>query len=630
MTPLRMPTPSRIAALNPFAPRTTGQRTALGRFILGRFLLGLGSVFLLTACGPEAPDAPSATPPPPSASTSQPAADPGRPPFEDGTAAAGLDFVHFNGMSGELYYSEHLGGGVALLDYDNDGDLDLYLTQGRMIHPDKTPGEATFPPAEDKPLSDRLYRNDLVPGDPDSLRFTDVTEESGLLGATGYGMGLAVGDVDNNGWLDLYVTNWEGPNQLWRNRGPDANGTVTFEEIGGAAGVDEERWSLATLFFDFDRDGWLDLYVGHYLDYTLAIHKECVNDIGLPEYCGPVSFQAVPDVFFRNLGAGGSTRFEDVTVRAGVTQSPAPVLGAVSGDFDGNGWLDVYLANDEEPNNLLLNQGDGTFVDDALIAGAAMNLEGQAEAGMGIAVGDMDNDGDEDLFIAHLNQETNTLYINDGQGIFDDRTNAKGLGLPSFDYTGFGTAYLDYDNDGRLDLFVVNGAVQGLRDLIIAGDPFPIHQKNLLFHNNGQGFDDVSDRAGSVFELSEVSRGAAVGDVDNDGDTDIVIHNNAGPARLLLNQVGQDAPWLGLRLVGGDPLRDLLGTRVELLAPGPPQFRFVRTEGSYASAHDARVLFGLGTADGAASVRITWPDGSQETRDDLPIGRYTTVRQGAP
>jgi len=549
--------------------------------------------------------------------------------FRDQAAEVGLDFVHWNGMSEEFYYSEHMGGGAALFDYDGDGDLDLYLTQGHIMGPGKKPEDARFPAPEGAAI-DRLYRNDLevLPGGERSLRFTDVTAESGLA-VDGYSIGVAVGDVDNDGWPDLYITHWGSANQLFRNRGRGADGQITFEDIGPSAGVDEKRWSIAAVLFDYDRDGWLDLYIGNYLDYSFAGHKECVNEIGRRDYCGPVSFKPLPDVLFRNRGSDrqGQVIFEEVTSKAGITQDPAPVLGAVSGDFDGDGWLDLYLANDEFPNNLLLNEEGERFRDEALLAGAAMSSEGKAEAGMGIAVGDFDNDGDEDLFISHLNQETNTLYRNQ-DGLFGDDTIETGLGSPSFDFTGFGAGFLDYDNDGWLDLLVVNGAVQGIRPQMLAGDLYPMHQTNQLFRNRGDGrYEEVSAIAGAAFDLSEVSRGAAFGDVDNDGDTDVVIHNNAGPVRLLVNQVGAKQQWLGLRVVGASG-RDMLGSWVELLAPGPPQGRRVRTEGSYASANDPRVLFGLGAAQGTGHVRVTWPDGHREEWQGLALGEYTALHRG--
>ncbi|MCH7666921.1 MAG: VCBS repeat-containing protein, partial [Acidobacteria bacterium] len=385
----------------------------------------------------------------------------GGPIFTEQAAAAGLDFVHFNGMSGEYYYSEHMGGGVALLDYDLDGDLDLYVTQGHLLGSGKTASDALFP-MPDGPIIDRLYRNDLGdlsdssrgPNRSGGLRFTDVTAESGIV-AGGYGMGVAVGDFDNDGWPDLYITNWGSPNQLWRN-----NGDLTFSDVTQEAGVGETRWSIAAAFLDYDRDGWLDLFVGNYLDYTFSVHKECVSDIGLRDYCGPLSYDSVSDVLYRNRGDG---TFEDATTTSLVKNIAASGFGVVTGDFDGNGWLDIYVTNDGLANHLWLNQGDGTFRNEALIAGAAVNDEGRAEASMGVDAGDFDRDGDEDLIMVHLDQETNTLYENLGSGSFEDKSSATRLGAPSLEFTGFGTGFLDYDNDGWLDLFVANGGVKAVR-----------------------------------------------------------------------------------------------------------------------------------------------------------------------
>ncbi|MFQ5351061.1 MAG: CRTAC1 family protein, partial [Thermoanaerobaculia bacterium] len=468
------------------------------------------------------------------------------------------------------------------------------------------------------------YRNELEIAADGSrrLRFTDVTAESGIV-ADGYGMGVAVGDYDNDGWPDLYVTTWGSPNQLWRN-----NGDLTFSQVTAAAGVGETRWSIAAVFCDYDRDGWLDLFVANYLDYTYSVHKECNNDLGMRDYCGPASYKPLPDVLYRNRGDG---TFEEVSRVLGHSNKTGSGMGVVSGDFDRNGWLDLYVANDELPNHLWMNAGDGTFRDEALMAGAAVNAQGDAEAGMGVDAGDIDGDGDEDLFVVHLDQETNTLYLTVGGGIFEDRTNETRLGPPSWALTGFGAGFLDYDNDGRLDLFVANGAVQALRDLLLAGDPYPLHQKNQLYRNLGDGrFAETSASAGSVFQLSEVSRGAAFGDLDNDGDTDVVVHNNGAAARLLINQIGQSRDWLGLEIQTGEGRgRAALGAWVEaVLADGTTLGRRVRTEGSYASAHDPRVLFGLGGSAKPDRIRVTWPDGPTEEWPPPPTGRYTVLRQG--
>ena len=552
--------------------------------------------------------------------------------FTDEAARTGLDFVHFNGMSGELYFVEMNGAGAALFDYDRDGDLDAYLVQGAMLGEGKKPADATFPPREPTPR-DRLFRNELIPSG--KLRFTDVTARSGI-DSRGYGMGVAVGDVDNDGWPDLYVTNF-GANQLFRNRGDGS-----FADVTAAAGVVDDRWSVPALFADFDRDGWLDLYVGNYVSFSYLNHRTCLTPTGARDYCGPLAFQPETDRLLRNLGpdAGGKVRFEDVSARWGIRSQAGATLGAIAGDFNGDGRPDLYVANDQMANFLWIQQSSGgasgaaiAFRDEALLSGTAVNEEGRPEGSMGVDAGDFDGDGDEDLFMTHITRETNTLYSSDGGGFFVDATIAAELGPPSWEYTGFGAGFLDYDNDGWPDLLVVNGAVRILEHLALLKDPHPLHQRNQLYRNvpspQGRRFEEVSGRAGAVFELSEVSRGAAFGDVDNDGDTDVLVTNNAGPARLLINRVGQDRRWLGLRLVGGGVERDMLGAWVGVHRPGATAlWRRVRTGGSYASAGDPRVLVGLGDSPEVSRVEVRWPDGRRETWPTPEVGRYTTLRQG--
>ena len=551
--------------------------------------------------------------------------------FTDGTAASGLDFHHFNGMSGELYFVEMNGAGAAVLDYDGDDDLDLFLVQGAMLGPGRKLSDATLAPRSPLPLRDRLYRNELVP--TGRLRFTDVTDDSGI-DSRGYGMGVATGDVDNDGWTDLYVTNF-GPNRLFLN-----NGDGTFREITEQAGAGDDRWSVSATFLDFDRDGRLDLFVTNYVDFTFDSHQTCRTVSGSGDYCGPLAYHSEPDRLLRNLGpgsapgAGTPVRFEDYSTRAGIAETPGAALGVASGDFNGDGWPDVYVANDQMRNFMWINQTDAAtgerFRDEALMAGTAVNEQGNPEASMGIAVGDFDNDGDEDLFMTHLTRETNTLYANDGGGFFDDATIAAALGPPSWEYTGFGTGFLDFDNDGWLDLLAVNGAVRLIEAQVAAGDPHPLRQRNLLFHNRaGSGFEEVGDRAGEVFALSEVSRGAAFGDLDNDGDTDVVVTNNAGPARLLINQVGQERHWLGLRLRDASGKREIPGARVAVQRPGRPTlWRRAGTGGSYASAGDPRVLVGLGDDPRVSGVEVHWPDGQAESWVVTEVDRYLTLRRG--
>ena len=551
----------------------------------------------------------------------------GPPLYEDRTSDVGIDFVHFNSASGRFYFPEMGGAGGALLDYDQDGDLDAFLVQGALLG-DIALEEALFRPRT--PLSDRLLRNELkTTADGPSVSFVDVTLESGI-NATGFGMGVAVGDYDNNGYPDLYITNY-GSNQLYRNRGDG-----TFEDVTKVASVDEPRWSTSAVFVDFDRDGWLDLFVANYVNYRIGSHNNCQGPTGRQEYCGPQAYPGERDRLFRNLRDG---TFEDYTSRAGLTDVPGSSgLGVVSGDFNGDGWPDIYVANDLMPNLLWQNQGSGAeglirFQDVALVSGSALNSRGAAEASMGVDIGDLDNDGDDDLFMTHLASETNTLYLNDGSGLFEDRTRTSGLAA-SLTYTGFGTAIIDYDNDGRLDLAAVNGAVTRQAALEGAGDAYPYHQPNQLMRNLGTQsgtllFEEVTAQAGEAFARSEVSRGMAAGDVDNDGDDDLLVFNAAGPARMLFNQVGQDHHWLGVRAVGGEPSRDMLGARLETVrADGLRIVRNVRTGASYCSAIDPRVRFGLGLHAEPLTVKVTWPDGMVEAFEYLAADRYHTLVQG--
>ena len=558
-------------------------------------------------------------------SSAVPSVDSGAPGelFVDAAEASGLDFVHFNGMSGEYYFCEIMCPGAALLDYDNDGDLDVYLIQGKMLGPGKTIEQAMFPPKAPVPFKDRLYRNDLVI-DPDgtrTLRFTDVTEAS-RIEALGYGMGVATGDYDNDGWVDLYVTNF-GPDQMFHN-----NGDGTFTDVTEQTGTDDPRYTTSAAFFDYDRDGWLDLFVCGNLNFSYATHKKCFTEAGKMDYCGPLIYEPITDRLFHNRGDG---TFEDVSAKSQIVRKYGSGLGVVCADFNGDGWDDIYVANDARPNQLWINQQDGTFVDDALLGGCAVNRNGNPEGSMGVDAGDFDADGDLDLFMTHITTETNTLYVNDGTGMFEDRTLETHLGMASNPYTAFGTGWFDYDNDGWLDILTVNGAVHTLEDQARAGDPYPFHQRNQLFRNLGQGqFEEVTEKAGTEFARSEIGRGLALGDVDNDGDVDVLVTNVNGPVRLLINQIGNRNPWIGLRLVDGQSGSDLLGTRVAVYRPeGPVLWRYVHTAASYLSANDPRVLVGLGEATEVPKVIVHWPDGTVEVWTSLPVNAYTTLRKGS-
>ena len=571
-----------------------------------RFLLL--SALLTAACsGPRAPDGHDA-----GASAGAPVEW-----FADRAAESGLDFVHFNGLIGKFHQPEIMGAGAAVFDYDNDGDLDVYLVQSGTLAPG-TPLIA--PPAI---AGDRLFRNDLqIPSDGARvLRFTDVTDASGIR-TRGYGMGVAAGDVDNDGDVDLYVTGF-GRNQLFRN-----NGNGTFSDVSTASGTDDpQSWGVSAAFVDFDRDGWLDLFVGNYLRYNLATHIDCVGVAGLPDYCRPSAYRAQPSRLYRNRGQG---RFVDVTITSGVARQFGPALGVSTADFNGDGWIDIFVANDEQENQLWINQRNGTFLNTALVAGAALGASGERKANMGVDAGDFDADGDEDLFITELIGQGSTLYVNDGTGQFEEQSARTGIRQVSLPYTGFGAAWFDYDNDGWLDLLAVNGDVnQNAASVGRPSEPFPLGQRKQLLRNAAGRFVDVTTRAGAVFDLVEVGRGAAFGDLDNDGDTDVVVTNGAGRARLLINNVGQQHHWVGLRLVGRNTARDMVGARVAIVrSNGPILWRRARADGSYASANDPRVLVGLGDSTEPPRVRVVWPTGETEEWDAVPIDRYTTLRQG--
>jgi hypothetical protein len=553
----------------------------------------------------------------------KPEAGPPAPIFEELADQAGLKFRHYNGATGKLLLPEVMGAGAALFDFDSDGDLDIFLVQGSVLAAGDNPQRTLFPWREKDAPSGRLFRNDLVINKDGSrtLKFTDVTERSGIR-ADGYGMGAIVGDVNNDGRPDLYLCNL-GPNRLYLN-----NGDGTFTDATERSGADDRRWTTSAAFVDYDRDGWLDLILVNYADFDASSSPTCYAETTVKDYCGPRSFRAVGNRLLHNKGDG---TFEDVTVSAGVAREFGHALGVVTADFDSDGWPDIYVANDGDPNQLWINQKNGTFKNEALVAGAAVNRDGQAEAGMGVDAGDFNGDGTEDIFVTHLMEETNTLYVNLGDGAFEDRTREAGLGLPGSRLTGFGTLFFDYDNDGRLDLLVVNGAVRILQELARKGDPYPLGQPNQLFHNEGGGrFAEVSEQGGETFRLPEVSRGAAFGDVDNDGDTDVLVTNNNGPARLFLNRVGNRNHWLGLKLIGKQVSRDMLGARAEVVVtPKQVLWRRVRTDGSYCSSQDPRVIVGLGSAERVELVRVHWPDGSVEEWKTPPINRYLILKEGA-
>ena len=540
------------------------------------------------------------------------------PLFREGAEEFGLKFHHFAGTTGQYYMPEIMGSGVALFDYDNDGDLDVYLVQGTMLDPTQNPLNAKIPPPPGWKPGNRLFRNLL--SETGKLAFVDVTEKAGV-GHVGYGMGVAVGDYDNDGFQDLYVTNF-GHNVLYHN-----NGDGTFTDVTVQAGVDDPRWSASAAWVDYDRDGRLDLFVTNYLDFTVKGNKQCYASTGERDYCTPKMYEPVPARLFHNRGDG---TFEDVTEAAGIGASIGPGLGVVCADFNGDGWPDIYVANDGDAAHLWINQRNGTFKERGLSSGTAYNAEGAPQAGMGVAAADFDSDGDEDIFKTNLTNEGCNLYINDGHGNFYDVSAEFGLLQPTFPYTGFGTEWFDYDNDGLLDVFIANGAVNRIESL--RGSPYPFNQNNQLFRNEGAGkkFREITGVAGPAFALSEVSRGAAFGDINNDGAIDIVVANNNGPVRLLLNQARSlnHNHWLLVRLEAANGNRFAIGAKVEVRLRGRKLLRRAHTDGSYLSASDVRVHFGLGEDTKIEKLIVYWPNGRNEEWYGVETDRIVTIRQG--
>ena len=527
-----------------------------------------------------------------------------QPQFSDQTAAAGITYRNVFGGPEKQYILESHGSGAAFFDHDSDGDLDLYIVNG-----------ATFATYRDRSgPGNALYRNR---GDG---TFVEITRQAGV-GHAGWGGGAAVGDTDNDGRPDLYVTNY-GANVLYRNRGRDR-----FADATRAAGVGGDQYSASAAFFDYDLDGDLDLYVANYVVFDAerrpAKPELCTFFGGLRVYCGPKGLVGAPDVLYRNEGDGA---FTDVTQASGVAVANRYYgLGVVPADCDSDGDPDLFVANDETPNVLFQNQGDGTFQDVALIAGVAYNGDGDVEAGMGADFGDYDGDGDPDLYVTHFFTETNTLYRNEGGMRFADVTTTVGLAAPTVELLGWGTRFFDYDNDGRLDLFVANGHVYPQVDRATTGATY--RQPNQLFRNEGDaGFVPVP--AGPGLAQAKVSRGTSFGDYDDDGDIDLfVVELNDAPT-LLRNEGGNAGNYLVVQVLGREDNRAGVGTRIGLLAAGQRQWRTVNGAGSYLSHSDLRAHFGLGAAQTIDRVEITFPNGSTYAVENVPANKLLVVRQG--
>ncbi|MDE0555388.1 MAG: CRTAC1 family protein [Candidatus Poribacteria bacterium] len=520
------------------------------------------------------------------------------PTFTDVTKAAGIQFRHNNGKTEHKHIIETMGSGVVFFDYDTDGDADLYFVNGGPIP------EETQNPAQAK-LGNVLYRNE---GDG---HFIDVTETAGV-GDTGYGMAASAGDIDNDGDADLYVANF-GNDRLYRN-----NGDGTFTDITEAAGIDNSLWSIAAVYLDFDADGDLDIFVVNYLVYEVSMPVTTYK--GIVGYGHPRSYEGTPDVLYRNNGDG---TFTNIAEAAGVTNpSEGRGMAAIACDYNNDGFPDIYVANDTNRNFMYHNNGDGTFTDESLFIGVGYDEKGVAEGSMGVDAGDYNGDGWFDLIVA--NSEKATLYKNEAGLFFVDATADSGLEQPTLPFVGFSPLFLDYDNDGYLDMFCANGHPQDVIDILTDHETYA--QRDQLFRNNGDSsYTDVSETAGSYFTEPLVGRAAAMADYDNDGDTDIVIMNSNQRAILLRNDGGNLKNWVGLKLVGTRSNRDGIGAKVRLVAGGATQIREVKSGSSYASGSDMRLLFGLDENQHVEKINIVWQSGATQELEAVSINQYLII-----
>jgi hypothetical protein len=549
-------------------------------------------------------------------STSNPTEEEPAPPawFQDITEKSGLCFIHDAGPLSDYSMPQIMGSGAALFDFNNDSRLDIYLIQN----------------GGPKGAKNRLYQQM-----PDGT-FHDVSEGSGL-DVAGYNMGAAVGDVNNDGWPDVVITGYKEI-RLFLN-----NGNGTFTDVTSASGLEDPLWAMSASFLDYDRDGWLDLVVVNYVDYDHS--RRCDDNSGQRDYCGPNFFLGTVAKLFRNQtsqqqprrkdkGETKTARFQDVTMSSGLAEKPGPGLGVVCADFNGDGWPDILAANDSKANHLWINQRDGTFREEAGIRGLAYNRHGMAMGNMGIAVGDIDRDGLFDIFITHLTDETNTLWRQGPRGQFEDLTVAARLASPHWRGTGFGTVLADFNQDGALDLALVNGRV--LRGPEVQDDnidPYwrPYVERNQLFANEGAGRFRELSLTDPFGQLLAVSRGLACGDIDGDGALDLLVTTIAGPARLYRNVAPKKGRWLIVRAIDPARRRDAYGAVITVHAGGRRWVGFLNPGHSYLCSSDPRVHFGLGTADRVDSIQVRWPDGDgcEETFPGGAVERLVELRRGA-
>jgi enediyne biosynthesis protein E4 len=530
--------------------------------------------------------------------------------FTEIAEALGIDFVHESSATSEKYLLETMGGGVALFDYDNDGRLDIFFTNGARLD-DPMPAGAR-PDKSDRTYWNRLYRQQ------EDGTFVDVTEKAGLTGMPQdyYGMGVAVGDYDNDGFADLYVTNYGG-NTLYRN-----NGNGTFTDVTARAGVAGSGWSASAGFFDYDNDGHLDIFVTRYVEWTFQENGYCgEKKPGYRAYCHPDNYDGVTNLLYRNNGDG---TFTDVSAKAGLADAVGKGLGVAFADYDDDGYVDVYVANDSVQSFLFRNTGHGTFSEVGLLAGVGFTEEGKTFAGMGVDFADYDNDGHPDVFVTDLSNERYRLFRHNGDGSFRDVTNLSGVGGATLPFSGWSTRFFDYDNDGWKDIFAAQGHVMDTIEKIASNLRYL--QPPLLLRNESGRF--VRVLPGAIFHQEWAGRGAAFGDIDNDGDIDIVVSNVGQKALVLRNDGGNRNNWLGIQAVGTRSNRDGLGARVTVVNPsGLTQHFDINTGIGYLSASDKRLLIGLGRETSARRVEIRWPSGAVQTLEDVRAGQMLTVTE---
>ena len=526
--------------------------------------------------------------------------------FRDITQEAGITFEHLSAPE-KKYIVESMSGGTALVDFNGDGRLDIYLLNSLTVDTADQPESS----------SSALYLNN---GDG---TFTDTAAEAGVA-HPGWGMGLCTADVDGDGWQDLYITNL-GPNRFYRNQGDG-----TFEELAEKAGIEAGSWSTGCGFADYDNDGDLDLFVSRYVEIDLAALPRFGKDKtcryrGVAVQCGPRGLPGVTDLLFRN---DGNLKFTEVSKAAGVDDPDGYFgLGVAWFDIDDDGWLDLYVANDSTPNFLYRNQGDGTFVEDAFPLGVAVSEDGAEQGGMGVAVGDYDNDGRFDLFVSNFSEEYNALYRNNGE-YFSDVSFRSVTAPSSLPYVGWGTAFFDYDNDGWLDLIVVNGHVYPQLDNARLGASAPYRQRRLLYKNRGDGsFREVAEPFGEVLTEPRVSRGLALGDLNDDGRLDVVINDLDGPPQVLLNEFEGTGHWLVVDLEGKAPNTDAIGAVITAKVGERAQRRLVRSGTSYISQNDLRQHFGLGKASKVDVLEVQWPDGTTTRQEGVAADQILVIAQ---